>query len=382
MKKILGDPVIKFFITAIGLVVIFSVLKELQHIFIPFVIAYLLYFIFEPLNKFLRKYKFPQGVTILLDLIIIVGFIWLISNVIISSFGQFGEELPIYEQKLNHLIRSTADSLGISDEYLLAFQFSELISTIDYGGLASGFFSSTLSFVSTVFFVLFFFIFISSGHKNTYEAIKKRYVSSNIEQSIKKIKKTVKQHEGTELDETTRVEKLKTHRGMIIEKTFKDITQQIQRYISTKFLISLLTGVVTGIILYIFGVEFFVVWAVLTFLLNFIPNIGSAIAVVLPTLMTLLQFESFGYALIVGAVIIVVQNIIGNVLEPKIMGSQLGLNPIVILLSLLLWGYIWGIVGMFLSVPLTAVLKIIISGSSSKNLQFLSDIMGNESPAK
>jgi predicted PurR-regulated permease PerM len=71
-----------------------------------------------------------------------------------------------------------------------------------------------------------------------------------------------------------------------------------------------------------------------------------------------------------------VQNIIGNILEPKILGNRLGLNPLIILLSLLVWGYIWGIAGMFLSVPLTAVIKIIISNSSSNNLQFLSDLMG------
>ncbi len=93
--------------------------------------------------------------------------------------------------------------------------------------------------------------------------------------------------------------------------------------------------------------------------------------------MTLVQFESFGYTLIVAAIIISVQNIIGNIIEPKIMGERLGLNPLVILISLLIWGYIWGIVGMFLSVPLTAIIKIIFSRSHSETLTFISDLMGN-----
>ena len=101
------------------------------------------------------------------------------------------------------------------------------------------------------------------------------------------------------------------------------------------------------------------------------------IAEILPGLMAFVQFESFGLALFICAIMISVQNIIGNFLEPKIFGDSLGLNPLVILLSLLLWGYIWGIVGMFIAVPLTAVIKIIISNSTSKNLNFLSHLMSN-----
>jgi AI-2 transport protein TqsA len=100
------------------------------------------------------------------------------------------------------------------------------------------------------------------------------------------------------------------------------------------------------------------------------------LAVILPTVMTLIQYESVGYTVLVGGIITLVQNLIGNLVEPKIMGDKLGLNPLVILLSLLVWGYIWGIAGMFLSVPLTAVVKIIISSSNSPNLQFLSELMG------
>jgi predicted PurR-regulated permease PerM len=115
---------------------------------------------------------------------------------------------------------------------------------------------------------------------------------------------------------------------------------------------------------------------VLTFLLNFIPNIGSVLAVIFPALIALVQFESFGYALLIAVIIGVVQNVYGNILEPKVMGDRLGLNPIVILLSLLLWGYVWGLVGMFLSVPITAVIKILVSESKSPNLKFFDNLMG------
>ena len=152
---------------------------------------------------------------------------------------------------------------------------------------------------------------------------------------------------------------------------------QIQKYIFTKALISLTTSVIVSIVLALFGVDFILVWAVLTFVLNFIPNIGSVIAVILPTVMCLLQFGSVGYTGILALILVVVQNLIGNIIEPKIFGNRLGLNPIVILLSLLIWGYVWGIAGMILSVPLTAVLKIIFDSSDSKNLKFFSHLMSN-----
>ena len=244
---------------------------------------------------------------------------------------------------------------------------------------AGGFFTSTLSFFSTGFFVLFFFIFVSSGHRRIFDVIKNRYVERKVKVSIKEFKKEYKSQGeiNEQFDFEKEKSKIKEDRGIKIEKTFKDITEQIQKYISTKFLVSLITGILVAAVLLIFDIDFLIVWAVLTFLLNFIPNIGSVIAVILPTLMTLVQYESFPKALIVAAIIIAIQNILGNLIEPKIVGDRLGLNPLVILLSLLLWGYIWGIVGMFLSVPLTAVIKIIFSSSDSKNLKFISDLMGN-----
>lgn len=225
---------------------------------------------------------------------------------------------------------------------------------------------------------MFFFIFVSSSHKHILTAIKNRYVKSKAKISNKALKKNLITVKSEDVDlEKDRIESIKLEKEKTIEQTFKDITQQIQRYIATKFLISLVTGIIVGIILWIFNIDFTIVWAVMAFFLNFIPNIGSIIAIILPTVMTLIQYESIGYTFLVGGIITIIQNIIGNILEPKIMGDKLGLNPLVILVSLLVWGYIWGIAGMFLAVPITAVIKIIIANSKSYNLQFLKDLMGN-----
>ncbi len=380
MKKTLADPVVKFSISFIALIILFIVLKELQHIFIPLVIAYFFLFVFEPLNNFLKDKKIPESFAILIDLIIISLIIWGISRFIIDSFAQFGDALPLYEQKLNSIIRKTASTFGVTDPLFTQFNLKSILTDIDYGGIASGLFTSTLSIFSTSFFVLLFFIFVSSGHSKIIETIKKRYVQTHTKSSLKQIEKKLKSSKpdliSSKIPETD-IEKLKLEKEKTFEKTFKDITEQVQKYIVTKFLISLSTAILVAFVLWLFDIDFLIVWAVLTFILNFIPNIGSAIAVILPALMTLIQYESFTYALLVAGIITVVQNIIGNILEPKIFGNRLGLNPLVILLSLLLWGYIWGIVGMFIAVPLTAILKIIISNSNSPSLRFIGDLMGN-----
>ena len=375
-----SDNVVKFFISVIGLVVIFIVLKELQFIFIPLVIAVFLYFVFEPLNRILDKKKIPFALIIFSDLILIVGIIWGVSRIIVESFSRFGAELPVYEQKLNNIVRTTAMSFGLTDEFFSRFDLRSLLLDLDYGGIAGDFFSTTLSFFSTVFFVLFFFIFVSSGYNRIVNVIKNRYVQNNIRTTIKKIEKTVKEEKennGEEKPVAVRIEEVKTRQEISIERTFRAITDNVQKYIATKFFVSFLVGLFVGVILWIFGIEFFIVWAVLTFLLNFIPNIGSIIAVILPALMSLIQYESFGYTLVITGIMVSIQASIGNIVEPKLYGDRLGLNPLVILLSLLLWGYIWGLVGMFIAVPLTAVAKIIMSNSRSPNLHFISELMEN-----
>lgn len=381
MKKTVSDPSIKFFISAIGLFIIFFVLMELRHIFIPFVIAYFLFFIYEPLNKLLLGRKIPLGLTVLINIIITVAVLWGVSRIIIDSFVQFGERLPFYETKLNLMISTAAKSLGVTNPDFLDFNISKMLGSFDYGGLATGLFTSTIDLFTNIFLILFFFIFISTGHDKIFEAIRMRYVEKEVQSSIKELKKEMIHKPGYKPDaERSLDEELATltiQREIKLRKTFKDITEQVQKYIATKFLISLMLGIIVGLTTWGFGIEFFIIWATLSVLLNFIPNIGSVIAVLFISIMALLQFESFSYAFLVASTLILIQNIIGNIIEPKIFGDRLGLNPLVILLSLMLWGYLWGIVGMFLSVPLTAMFKIAISGSRSKNLRFIYNLMSN-----
>lgn len=368
-----------FFVNVIGIVVIFIVLKVLAEIFIPFVIAYFLFFVFSPLNNYLERLKVPSSVAVILDILIIIIVLGSFSSVIVNSFSRLGDELPTYEIKLNQIVSSTANSLGVKDKQFLNFKLSNLMQKIDYGPLAGNLFSSTFSFLGSFLFVLFFFIFVMTGHQNIYSAIKRRYLKSHMPEDLQNPELSSEKASQTGLADSVQVSekyRARREREQNLQSTFQEITDQIQKYVIAKFVISLLVGIATAVVLLIFGVDFVVVWAVITFLFNFIPNIGSLIATVLPALMTLVQFGSIGYALIVAAILIVLHNIMGNVLEPRIFGHRLGLNPLVILFSLLLWGYIWGIVGAILSVPLTAIIKIIISRLDSPNANFFNDLMG------
>lgn len=357
-----------FFTIVIGLAVTFIILRELSDIFIPLIIAYFLFFVFSPLNRFLQKKKIPIWGTIIIDLLVVLVIFGGISSIIIDSFSRFGEQLPDYEKKLNSIVSSTAISFGINDPAFKNFKITELLMGFNYKPIAGSVFTSTFSALGSLLFILFFFIFVITGHSNIYEAIRKRYLHKRIE-DIPKGKKNK-----DNLDNTKDKDEHK-QKELSIQKTFQEITDQVQKYIVTKFFISLATAIIEGLAILIFGVDFVIVWAVLIFLLNFIPNIGSLIGLSLPCLMALVQFGSLPLALLLAGILFVLDTIMGNIVEPKVFGDRLGLNPLVILLSLMLWGYLWGIVGALLSVPLTAIIKIIISKSDSPNLIFINNLM-------
>ena len=147
----------------------------------------------------------------------------------------------------------------------------------------------------------------------------------------------------------------------LMRKLLDEIDQSISQYISLKTLVSLMTAIASYVALLLIGVDFPLFWAALIFLLNFIPTIGSLIATIFPASMALLQFAEFTPFILVLASVGTIQVLVGNVIEPKLMGSSLNISSLVVLISLAFWGTIWGVVGMILSVPVTVMLIIIFS---------------------
>jgi predicted PurR-regulated permease PerM len=148
-------------------------------------------------------------------------------------------------------------------------------------------------------------------------------------------------------------------------KKMNDILHKIDvtfsQYFNLKALVSLLTAGLSFIVLIIMDIDAPILWATLIFILNFIPNIGSLVATILPSSIAALQYADIYMGLYALIAIWIIQWIVANVIEPRIMGNSLNISPFVVILSLIIWGGIWGIAGMFLSVPLTVIIIVIMA---------------------
>jgi AI-2 transport protein TqsA len=139
-------------------------------------------------------------------------------------------------------------------------------------------------------------------------------------------------------------------------------TRDIQRYLAIKTLVSLLTGFLAGLLCWAAGLDFFILWGIVAFALNFIPVIGSLVAGVPPTILALL-IAGWPNALLVAGGYLLINNFLGNFLEPILVGRRFGISILVVVISVMFWGWVWGPLGMLLAVPLTMVLKVILDGS-------------------
>lgn len=143
---------------------------------------------------------------------------------------------------------------------------------------------------------------------------------------------------------------------------FTKISDEVQRYLAMKTVISLATGALVGVWVWILGLDFPIFWGLLAFLLNYVPNVGSILAAIPPVLLALVQLGPKG-ALLAGVGYVVVNMVLGNMIEPSLMGRSLGLSPLAVILSLVFWGWVWGAIGMLLSVPLTMIIRIMLEHS-------------------
>jgi predicted PurR-regulated permease PerM len=154
------------------------------------------------------------------------------------------------------------------------------------------------------------------------------------------------------------------------------ISNQIGRYLAAQFLISLITGVLVWAALVLLKIDFPVTWGATAFLLNFIPTVGSIVASIPPILLALVQYyPHYWPAVLTTICLLTIQMVMGNVITPKVMGDRLNLSPVVILLSLLFWGWLWGVVGALLSIPITCAIKI--TCENIEPLRIISIFMGS-----
>ena len=272
----------------------------------------------------LQKKKVPQGLAITIVFISIIGVFVGFGELIGTSLSSFSEDAPKYEQNLREMgaaIFQFADNNGVkisTDEMTKLFDPSKVMSiTAGFLGQLGGFMGNAF----TIFFLVLFLLMEVDSF-----SIKTRAIVKGSAGSL---------------------------------AYFNTIGDSIRHYLSIKTMTSLLTGTLIWISLAIVGVDYAIIWALIAFLLNYIPNIGSIIAAIPAVLFALVQL-GFGGVIWTTGVFVAVNMVIGNVVEPKMMGKGMGLSTFIVFVSLIFWGFILGTVGMFLSVPLTMTIKIML----------------------
>lgn len=332
----------------LSVIAVTAALYVLHSILVPLVLAGFLAVIFKPVVHLVRRFGLPSWVGIVVVLIVAAGAIYGVSIIVSWGVQSAIEKGPEYAGKLKSVILQAQHMAGTIGGRLgePAFKHLDRIVTAEQAlQMASSWVGMAISIIGDGALVLLFLIFMLLGGENFPRKLAAAFSGSSMD----------------------------------LVGVYQTLNDRVLKYLRIKTLINLATGIIVYAVLALFGVDFAAVIALLAFFFNYIPNIGSFIMTVIPGTIAALQFDNIGYALIIVAVLIVVQNLIGNVAEPKIMGDHLDLSPVVVLFSLVFWGWMWGVVGMVLSVPIMAILKTVMEQfPTTKPLAIL---MGSAVPA-
>jgi predicted PurR-regulated permease PerM len=302
----------KITVALLGILVFFAlgfVLHLLQPILLPLVVAFFLAQLFAPLTGALRRRRVPAVVSIILVLALVSAGLMIFSWILYSSAQSFRETLPGYH--------------GLRPQ-IQGWKWEQAVEISSLTGIVASAVGSFLIFFNDIFLIILFLVFLLAGSESF----------------------------------PHKLERAMPGQAERVGAVMRNIEEQVRKYLLTKTLINLINGVLVTLLLAAFGVDFPLLWGFLTFLAHYIPNVGGVISVVIPGIFFFLQFSP-GKALLVAALNMALQFLIGNAVEPRIMGSSLNLSPLLVLLSLIFWGWLWGAWGMVLAVPITSMIKIV-----------------------
>jgi predicted PurR-regulated permease PerM len=321
------------FFAFIASVFFIYILKELRMIFIPFFIALLLYFMLKESVQKLEEWKIPKPLIMIGLLLFIFICLSLFGLLLFIGVSSFIDNFPAYSENITRLVKSVLPSLKLPfldvEKYLSSLDWENVFNPGQITALVSGTMGNFTNFVGNLLLVLLLLMFML-GEKVS---------------MINRIART-----------------LSAKRGEELQRIVAAIDARIQHYLFIKTLVSLVTASLAALILLVGRVDFIIFAALLVFFLNYIPTFGSLLSTIFPVLITFLRYGFCLRLVLVTASLMIMQFVMGNVIEPQIMGRSMNLSPIFILLSLIFWGWLWGVVGMFLAVPITSALKIIFEG--------------------
>lgn len=322
------------------------ILHLIKSFMVPFVLAVLISFLLVPAASFLDKKRIPY---VLSNIIILSGFVIVLSLMFFIFYGAFisiSSSIPFYMSKYRTLLHTISNNISTYVNFDILekakeFTITQLFEIISPSSMVNTINKSVGSIISVLSQMLLLFLFLFFIMSSRRVLVKKVYLFFHAKRSS-------------------------TNSHFIV---LQKISTQIKTYLFLKTLISIGTGALFGLVALFMGLDFPIIWGFIGFSFNFIPTLGPIIASVPPAILAFLQFDNVLWALLTAIFMSAVQFISGNLVEPLILGNRLNLNILTILLSLLLWGFIWGIPGMLLSVPITAALNIVF-----KNIQKFNDL--------
>lgn len=318
----------------VGIVVGLSyMISTFSHLLIPLVVAVFIWFLINALihaveGVRLRGHSLPRFVSATIAIGLIIGTLISVINLVTTNLALVVGEAPFYQEQLIKLIEKSYAHFGMEEPPTI----ERIIGQVNFRTLARDLAFGVTAIIGNAGLILVYVIFLFL-EQNSF-AVKLKALAGREDR----------------------------HREW--KTVIRRMGADIRRYIGIKTLVSLLTGVLSYIVIRLVGIDFPFFWAFLIFLLNYIPTIGSIIATVFPTVVSLIQFEDFEVFVATGLSLTTIQVVIGNIIEPRLMGNTLNLSPLVILLSLAYWSYTWGVFGAFLCVPLTVVVMIVLSNFS------------------
>ena len=338
------DAGLRFLVEAAAIVIVIAGLRAAAELILPFLIAVFLAVVNVPLMNWLVRMRVPKPLAVLLTVLTVASVIGILVTLLAQSVNQLTEVIPRYRARVGELavsLTALGASLGLPVEEwreqwqsvsLTAFGTGDTIGAIigNISAILGNVVRTVLAFLSNAFLVFLTVVLILFEATGFTAKIKRAF--------------------GAGRDPFG-------HLGRI--------SAQIQTYLVTKATVSAATGLIIGIWVAIMGLDFPLLWGVIAFMFNFIPTLGSIFAAVPAVLLALVQPDlGLGAAVIIAAGYLVVNVGFGNLIEPTLLGRRLGLSTLVVYVSLVFWGWVWGPVGMLFSVPLTMVVKIALENTA------------------
>jgi AI-2 transport protein TqsA len=332
----------RILVAAASTIVIIGGLKLAQGFFVPILLAVFIATVSFPITNWLRRRKVPRFFAVLLTVLVDFAFLTGIVVIVISLMGDLEDKwqtkyFPAVNERIEEISLTAVDLLEnwqVKDAEGLVRQYTnveipqKLGANLDVFGVGANVAWGLISFLGTTLLVLILTVFMLSEAR-----------------MFGRRKNAILEARGPNFDR------------------FMNSSADIQRYLAMKTVVSLATGLLAGFLCWAAGLDFFVLWGIVAFTMNFIPVLGSIIAGIPPVILAFLVNDAAS-ALAVGIGYISINIFLGNFLEPMLMGRRFGLSTLVVIISVLFWGWIWGPVGMLLAVPLTMVVKVMLENSN------------------